>query len=40
MKCINSSTPDGNPDAKAAKGKSNNTTGKASDKKAESETGK
>ena len=37
MKCINSSTPDGNPDAKLAKGKSS-TTGKASEKK--TETGK
>ena len=40
MKCIDSANPNGNPDAKPAKGKSNNTTGKASDKKAESETGK
>ena len=39
MKCINSANPNGNPDAKQAKGKQN-TTGKASDKKTESETGK
>ena len=39
MKCIDSANPNGNPDAKQAKGKQN-TTGKASDKKTESETGK
>ena len=37
MKCINSATPNGNPDAKMAKGKSS-TTGKDSEKK--TETGK
>ena len=39
MKCINSATPNGNPDAKANL-KKKTTTGTASEKKTESKAGK